>query len=232
MPMQGFEWREHGPQLAPSILDSDLADLRTTLSMLEEAGVKVVHLDVMDGQFVPNISFGIPVVASIRQYTSLTLDVHLMIDRPERYIAQFADAGADILTVHPEATPHIHRALQAIRAAGVHSGVALNPGTSINQAIELLPMADLVLIMSVNPGFGGQAFIETSLDRLRTVHEAIVAEGFATLLEVDGGINQDSIGRAREAGTDLFVAGSAIFRAEDGPRAAIKRLQGVISPLQ
>lgn len=223
-----FSWWGHGPLIAPSILDSDLADLRATLAMLEEAGVQVVHLDVMDGRFVPNISIGIPVVASIRRRTSMTLDVHLMIEQPERFVDEFVDAGADILTVHPEATPHVHRALQSIRAAGAGAGVALNPGTPISQAIELLPIADLVLIMSVNPGFGGQAFIATSLDRLRTMRDAIDAGGYRTLLEVDGGINPDTIGAAREAGTDLFVAGSAIFRAGIEPPDAVRRLQAAI----
>lgn len=223
-----FSWWGHGPLIAPSILDSDLADLRATLAMLEEAGVQVVHLDVMDGRFVPNISIGIPVVASIRRRTSMTLDVHLMIEQPERFVDEFVDSGADILTVHPEATPHVHRALQSIRAAGARAGVALNPGTPISQAIELLPIADLVLIMSVNPGFGGQAFIATSLDRLRTMRDAIDAGGYRTLLEVDGGINPDTIGAAREAGTDLFVAGSAIFRAGIEPPDAVRRLQAAI----
>lgn len=223
-----FSWWGHGPLIAPSILDSDLADLRTTLAMLDEAGVKVVHLDVMDGRFVPNISIGIPVVASIRRHTSLTLDVHLMIDQPERYVDEFVDAGADILTVHPEATPHVHRALQSIRAAGARAGVALNPGTPVSHAIELLPMADLVLIMSVNPGFGGQAFIETAPGRMRAVRDAIDAGGYGTLLEVDGGINLDTIGMARAAGADLFVAGSAIFKAKNGPSTAARRLQAAI----
>lgn len=223
-----FSWWGHGPLIAPSILDSDLADLWTTLAMLEEAGVKVVHLDVMDGRFVPNISIGIPVVASIRRHTSLTLDVHLMIDQPERYVDEFVDAGADILTVHPEATPHVHRALQSIRAAGARAGVALNPGTPVSHAIELLPMADLILIMSVNPGFGGQAFIETAPGRMRAVRDAIDAGGYGTLLEVDGGINLETIGMARAAGADLFVAGSAIFKAKGGPSTAARRLQAAI----
>jgi ribulose-phosphate 3-epimerase len=223
-----FTWWGHGPLIAPSILDSDLADLRATLAMLEAAGVRVVHLDVMDGRFVPNISIGIPVVASIRHHTSLTLDVHLMIEQPERYIQEFVDAGADILTVHPEATPHVHRALQSIRAAGARAGIALNPGTPVGHAIDLLPMADLVLIMSVNPGFGGQKFIETSLGRLRTLRDVIDASGHRTLLEVDGGINPETIGVAREAGADLFVAGSAIFRAGLEPPDAVRRLQAMI----
>src|SRR5690606_34397439 len=154
-------------------LDSDLANLADQVRILEEAGVDIVHVDVMDGRFVPNISIGIPVVASLRAATSLTLDVHLMIEEPERYVSEFVAAGADIVTVHPEATPHVHRALDRIREAGALCGLALNPGTPLAHATELLPVVDLVLIMSINPGFGGQTFKPEALERLRRMRQAI-----------------------------------------------------------
>jgi ribulose-phosphate 3-epimerase len=217
------------PRLAPSILDSDLTDLAGSLRVIEEAGLNLVHLDVMDGHFVPNISIGLPVVASIRRRTSLTLDVHLMIEEPERYIERFVEAGADILTIQAEATPHVHRALQLIEDAGAKVGLAFNPGTPVTSILELLPMLDLVLVMSVNPGFGGQRFIEASLDRIRTLREWREAAGLDFLIEVDGGINFETIPSAVQAGADLLVAGSAIFGNPAGPAAAIRQLTDRIS---
>jgi ribulose-phosphate 3-epimerase len=215
--------------LSPSILNSDLTRLAGSLALLEQAEVEYVHLDVMDGRFVPNISIGIPVVASVRAATKLPLDVHLMIDEPERYIAQFLDAGADILTIHVEATRHPHRALQVIREAGARSGLALNPGTPLDYALELLPMADLVLIMSVNPGFGGQTFIPTALRRIQALRAAIDEGGFRTLIEIDGGVSERNARAIVEAGADLLVAGTAIFGADDGVVAASARIRSAIS---
>lgn len=215
--------------LSPSILNSDLTRLHESLQMLEEAQVEYVHLDVMDGRFVPNISIGVPVVASVRAATRLPLDVHLMIDEPERYISQFVEAGANILTVHVEATRHPHRALQAIREAGARSGLALNPGTPMSHAIELLSIADLILVMSVNPGFGGQTFIPTTMDRLRTLRSAIDEGDFHTLIEVDGGVSAANAREIAEAGADILVSGTAIFGADDGVVAAVQRIRNTVS---
>lgn len=212
------------PRLAPSILDSDLANLADQVGILEAAGIDTIHVDVMDGRFVPNISIGIPVVASLRQATSLLLDVHLMIQDPENYVAGFVEAGADVVTVHAEATPHVHRALDAIREAGALSGLALNPGTPLAHAVELLPVLDLVLIMSVNPGFGGQSFKPQALDRLRQMRQTINESGHAVALEVDGGINSRTIDSVVDAGTDLIVSGSAIFKHAEGAAAGVREL--------
>lgn len=211
--------------LSPSILNSDLTRLADSLALLEQAGADYVHLDVMDGRFVPNISIGIPVVASVREATSLPLDVHLMIVEPERYVEQFIAAGADIVTIQVEATPHPHRVLQSIRERGARAGLALNPGTPTSHAIELLPLCDLVLVMSVNPGFGGQSFIPTAIRRLREVREAIDASGYPAILEVDGGITTRTAPRAVEAGATMLVAGTAIFGAEEGVIDAVRELR-------
>ncbi len=218
-----------GVRIAPSILDSDLTSLAASLAALEQAGADYVHLDVMDGHFVPNISIGVPVVASIRKATPLPLDVHLMIDRPERYLQAFVDAGADILTVHIEATAHPHRALQMIREYGIQSGLALNPGTSIEAARDLLPFADLVLLMSVNPGFGGQSFIPTTLRRLNALRSMLDEQQLAPLIEVDGGINAANAGDVAAAGATVLVAGSAIFKNERGVDQAMQDLRDAIS---
>jgi len=216
-------------RIAPSILNSDLTRIGESLSQLEEAGADYVHLDVMDGRFVPNISIGIPVVASVREATSLPLDVHLMIVEPERYVEDFIDAGADIVTIQVEATVHPHRVLQTIRERGARAGIALNPGTPISHAIELLPLCDLVLVMSVNPGFGGQSFIPTSLRRLSEARDAIAANGYPTILEVDGGISVRTAQRAVEAGATMLVAGTAIFGSDRGVVAAVHELREAAS---
>jgi ribulose-phosphate 3-epimerase len=211
--------------IAPSILNSDLARLGDSLRLLEEAEVDFVHLDVMDGRFVPNISIGIPVVASVRAATSLPLDVHLMIDEPERYVERFVEVGADLLTAHVEATRHPHRLLQSIREAGARAGLALNPGTPISFAVELLPLCDLVLIMSVNPGFGGQSFIPTSLQRVRALRAAIDLAGFSTAIEIDGGISPRNAATVVAAGADVLVAGTAVFGVESGVVAGVEALR-------
>ncbi len=219
------------PRLAPSILDSDLARLAEQVEILEGAGIEVIHVDVMDGHFAPNLSIGIPLVSSLRKATNLVLDVHLMIDRPERYVEQFIDAGADIVTVHAEATTHIHRAIDLIRGAGAIPGVAINPGTPVAHATELVPIVDLMLIMSVNPGFGGQKFIPNAIPRLQAAQAAIQASGRDVVLEVDGGVNGGTIASVVEAGADLVVAGSAIFRHEHGPAKGVAALQDQLRSL-
>lgn len=216
-------------RLSPSILNSDLARLAESLALLEEAGADYVHLDVMDGRFVPNISIGVPVVESVRNATSLPLDVHLMIVEPERYVEQFVAAGADILTIQVEATQHPHRVLQSIREHGARAGLALNPGTPVSHAVELLPLCDLVLVMSVNPGFGGQSFIPTSIRRIGEIRAAIDASGYPTILEVDGGINTRTAPRAVDAGATMLVAGTAIFGAEEGVVAGFDALRDAVS---
>jgi ribulose-phosphate 3-epimerase len=215
--------------IAPSILNSNLATLAESLELLDRAGADYVHLDVMDGMFVPNISIGIPVVASIRNATRLPLDVHLMIDSPERYIDAFIEAGADILTIHYEATRHPHRVLQMIRERGVRAGLAINPGTPVITLIELLTLCDLALVMSVNPGFGGQQFLPASLNRIATVRAAIDAAGLETLLEVDGGITTQNAGAAARAGANVLVAGTAVFGADDGPISGVHALRDAVS---
>jgi ribulose-phosphate 3-epimerase len=220
-----IERRSDGALISPSVLNSDLTRLADSLALLEQGGADFVHLDVMDGIFVPNISIGIPVVESVSRATELPLDVHLMIDAPERYIDQFVAAGADILTVHVEATRHPHRALQMIAEHGIRTGLALNPGTPIDHAIELLPLCDLVLIMSVNPGFGGQQFIPQTLQRLERLRSAIEAGGYSTVIEVDGGVSPANAGDIAAAGADVLVAGTALFRAGEGLVAAISHLR-------
>lgn len=215
--------------LAPSILDSDLTRLGDSLDALGRAGVEYIHLDVMDGRFVPNISIGVPVVASVRKATQLPLDVHLMIVEPERYVNAFLDAGADILTVHVEATPHPHRALQMIRERGRRAGLALNPGTPVGAVRDLLPFCDLVLLMSVNPGFGGQAFIETTYRRIGELTEMLDRDGLSALVEVDGGVGVANAARVVQAGANMLVAGSAIFKSKLGVEEAVKALRAAVS---
>ncbi|RIK34779.1 MAG: ribulose-phosphate 3-epimerase [Chloroflexi bacterium] len=224
--MHGRQGGRQPVALAPSILNSsDLTRIAESLAALEAAGADYVHLDVMDGHFVPNITFGAPVVASIRAATRLPLDVHLMITQPERYVAAFVEAGADILTIHVEATYHPHRVLQAIREMGARAGLAVNPGTPLANAQELLPVCDLVLLMSVNPGFGGQTFIPLTLQRVRAMRGEIDARGAPVLLEVDGGISARNAGMVRAAGADILVAGTAVFGDERGVGAALSALR-------
>jgi ribulose-phosphate 3-epimerase len=212
-------------KLAPSILAADFARLGEQVREVEQAGADWIHVDVMDGRFVPNISIGVPVVKSLRRVTKLPLDVHLMIVEPDRYLAAFAQAGADRLTVHVEASPHLHRTVEHIHELGLKAGVALNPATPINALEEILANIDLVLVMTVNPGFGGQRFIEASLDKLHRVRSLIDATGAAVELEVDGGINVETAGDVVAAGATVLVTGSAVYRGSQSIREAVQALK-------
>ncbi|MCZ6447028.1 MAG: ribulose-phosphate 3-epimerase [Alphaproteobacteria bacterium] len=214
-------------RIAPSILAADFARLGDEIAAVTEAGADLIHVDVMDGHFVPNITIGPDVIGALRSASSLPFDVHLMIAPVDCHIPAFAEAGADIITVHPESGPHLHRALQLIRSLGKKAGVALNPGTPVEAIDNVMGDVDLVLVMTVNPGFGGQAFIESQLAKIEAVRKRIDASGRDIDLEVDGGINAETAGRAVAAGADLLVAGTATFTGGTGAYAAnIARLRG------
>jgi len=212
-------------KLAPSILSADFAYLGEQIYEVARAGADYIHVDVMDGHFVPNITIGAPVVASIRLVTSLPLDVHLMIEHPERYISQFVKAGADIITVHVEASPHLHSTIRAIKELGARAGVSLNPATPIGAVEEFLRHVNLVLVMSVNPGFGGQSFIPETLPRIENMRRILDDRGLSAELEVDGGINAENAPEIVKAGANVLVAGNSIFRAEEGISGAMRRIR-------
>jgi ribulose-phosphate 3-epimerase len=202
-------------KIAPSILSADFSRLGADVQAVDRAGADYIHVDVMDGHFVPNITIGPLVVAALRKVTDKPLDVHLMIEHPDLYIPEFAKAGADIITVHQEAVPHLHRSVQLIKSLGKKAGVSLNPATPVETLDVILDELDLVLVMSVNPGFGGQEFIPTALDKIRALRQRITRRGLATELEVDGGIKTDNIRAVVAAGADVLVAGSAVFNSAD-----------------
>ena len=216
-------------KLAPSILSADFARLGEQVAEVTRAGADYIHVDVMDGHFVPNITIGAPVVASIRSVTSLPLDVHLMIEHPERYISEFVHAGADIITVHVEASPHLLSTIQAIKEQGVKAGVSLNPPTPLSAVDEFIHHVDLILIMSVNPGFGGQPFIPETLPRIASMRKILDDRRPGVELEVDGGINAENAPAIVEAGADVLVAGNSVFRAKEGISQALQRLREAAS---
>ncbi len=202
-------------KLAPSILSADFSNLLQSIKAVEEAGCDMLHIDVMDGHFVPNITIGPLVIESLKGKTDLPFDVHLMIENPDRYIPQFARAGASIISVHSETCPHLHRTIQLIRDQNVRPAVTLNPATPLNVLDYILEDLDMVLLMSVNPGFGGQAFIESTLEKISTLRRMIDDRGLDVDIQVDGGIKVDNVKKVVEAGADIIVAGSAIFSSED-----------------
>lgn len=213
-------------RIAPSVLSADFAKLGEEVAMCEAGGADWLHVDVMDGCFVPNLTFGAKVIETLRSLTSLPLDVHLMVVEPEKYFEDFVKAGASGLTIHAEAAPHLHRQLTRIRDLGCRAGVALNPSTPLDAVSEIVPEIDLLLIMSVNPGFGGQRFIPYSVDKVRRARLMLDEAESDAVLEVDGGINRDTIRDVYNAGADTFVAGNAIFSAKD-PRAEIGVLRSL-----
>lgn len=210
-------------EIAPSILSADFTRLADEIAAVEAGGAKVLHVDVMDGHFVPNITIGLPVVKSLRKATKLTIDTHLMIEEPGRYAVQFVEAGADMVSVHVEADVHLQRTLVAIREAGAKAGIAINPGTPLSALEEALPYADFVLLMSVNPGFGGQSFISTSLDKLRRLKQMIVDRGLSTKIEIDGGIDAGNIAEIVKSGAEIIVAGSAVY-GRGNPTSSVREL--------
>lgn len=216
-------------KFAPSILAADFARLGQQVQDAEAAGVDYIHVDVMDGHFVPNITIGPLIVQSLRPVTRLPLDVHLMIEQPERYLADFAKAGADILTVHVETCPHLHRTIQQIKELGVKAGVTLNPATPLSTLEEILPEVDLVLIMSVNPGFGGQSYIPGSTAKIARLRAMLDAIGSEADLEVDGGVNAATIGEIAAAGATVLVAGSAIFNQRASVQQNVQQLRQLCS---
>jgi ribulose-phosphate 3-epimerase len=210
-------------EIAPSILSADFTKLGDEINAIEKGGATIVHFDVMDGRFVPNITIGLPVLKSLRKATKLKIDAHLMIEEPSRYAVQFVENGADMVSVHAEADVHLHRTLQDIKQAGAKAGIVLNPATSLSTIDEALQFADFVLIMSVNPGFGGQKFIESSIAKVRKLRTMIREQNLNTRIEIDGGIDETNIGKVAEAGVDIMVAGSAVFGKEN-PAEAVKNL--------
>jgi ribulose-phosphate 3-epimerase len=214
--------------IAPSVLAADFANLQRDIEMINNSDADWFHIDIMDGVFVPNISFGMPVLRDIAKHATKTIDVHLMIVDPDRYISTFKNLGADILTVHYEACTHLHRTLQAIKAEGMKAGVALNPHTSISLLEDTIQDIDLVCLMSVNPGFGGQSFIENTYDKVIALKELIIRKGANTIIEIDGGVTNKNAKQLADAGADVLVAGSYVFKSED-PTKTITNLKALLA---
>lgn len=214
------------PQIAPSILAADFANLQKEVEMLNASKADFIHVDIMDGVFVPNISFGIPVTEAIHKHATKPLDVHLMIVNPDNYLQAFRNAGAEIISVHYEACNHLHRSLQAIRNLGAKAGVAINPHTSINLLADVIQDIDLVCVMSVNPGFGGQKFIENTYEKVSRLKDLILSKGATTLIEIDGGVNLQNATKLIAAGADVLVAGSFVFSSAN-PIATIQELKAI-----
>jgi ribulose-phosphate 3-epimerase len=215
------------PIVAPSLLAADFLHLNEACEMLNESEAEWFHLDVMDGRFVPNISYGMPVVEAIRKATKKIVDVHLMIEEPEKYAVTFKEIGADILTVHAEACKHLHRNLQQIKSLGMKAGIALNPHTPLSAIEEVLEIADLVCIMTVNPGFGGQKFIPSMLSKIERLRELIIKKGYHAQIEIDGGVTLENASDITKAGADILVAGSTVFNAKD-PSKTIRLLKNMM----
>jgi ribulose-phosphate 3-epimerase len=212
--------------IAPSLLSANFLQLEDACNMINESAAEWLHLDVMDGRFVPNISFGIPVIAAVRKATQKVCDVHLMIEEPEKFTQAFKDAGADILTVHVEACNHLHRNIQQIKSLGMKAGVAINPHTPLESLKEIIGFADLICVMSVNPGFGGQQFINATLNKIERLKNLIIQSNAQTLIEVDGGITVDNASEVVKAGADVLVAGNTVFNSNN-PTATIKLLKSI-----
>ena len=216
-------------RIAPSVLAADLGRLKEQVGQVEAGGADWIHIDVMDGHFVPNLTFGGPVIKALRKVTNLPLDVHLMVTEPEKYLAEYADLGAHSFVFHPEATVHVQRQLAAVRERGMKAGLALNPGTPLSLIAEVIADLDLVLVMSVNPGFGGQGYWSGATDKIRRLRGLLDTAGSSAVIEIDGGITTTTIGAAYHAGCEMFVAGTAVFGAPD-PAAAVTGLKAACIP--